>query len=169
MEPRQGLRIRMLQKMDDPYRAIEAGEEGVIMYVYDARQIHVKWDNGSSLAVIPEIDHYEVFNPYQSLLNFDGMTPEKKEEFIINTNISFEVDGSINTSIDSKGFLHEGEIEGEGSTGWISGQILSLDVSQNIGLNYKDAYIKALEFFRNANFNLESAADDFDAKYGPLL
>ena len=103
------------------------------------------------------------------LLDFTGMTDEQIETFIVNTDLSYEVDAMISTGIDKYGFMHESETDSEQATGWISGQILGLDISENIGLCVDDAYIKALEFFKKANFDLESAADDFNAKYGPLL
>ena len=36
------------------------GLEGIIDYVDDAPQIHVTWENGSSLALIPEVDKFEI-------------------------------------------------------------------------------------------------------------
>ena len=36
------------------------GLRGVVTHIDDAAQIHVKWQNGSSLAIIPEIDKFVV-------------------------------------------------------------------------------------------------------------
>ena len=36
------------------------GLRGVVTHIDDAAQIHVKWQNGSSLAIIPEIDKFMV-------------------------------------------------------------------------------------------------------------
>ena len=36
------------------------GLEGAIDYIDDAPQIHVNWENGSSLALIPEVDKFEI-------------------------------------------------------------------------------------------------------------
>ncbi len=36
------------------------GLEGTIDYVDDASQIHINWENGSSLALIPEVDKFEI-------------------------------------------------------------------------------------------------------------
>ena len=38
------------------------GMEGIITGVDDIGQIQVKWDNGSTLSVIDEIDDYEILN-----------------------------------------------------------------------------------------------------------
>lgn len=169
MEPKAGLRIRLLKHMDDPYRGIEAGEEGTIQYVDDARQIHVKWDCGSSLAVIPEIDYYEIFNLNQSLLDFSGMEDGAINEFIGETMISYEIDASISTQILTNGELYEEPIENLGETRWLTGVILGREVNKNIGLSLDDAYLEALRFYKQAEFNLEKAADDFESEYGALL
>jgi len=51
-----GTRIQ-LDFMDDP-RAIPPGTKGTVKAVDDAAQIHVAWDNGRSLAVIPGEDSF---------------------------------------------------------------------------------------------------------------
>lgn len=51
-----GSRIQ-LDYMDDP-RAIPPGTKGTVDHVDDAAQIHVKWDNGRMLAVIPGEDSF---------------------------------------------------------------------------------------------------------------
>lgn len=54
-----GKKVKLI-KMDDPYTDLKAGDEGVIEFVDDENQIHVKWDNGSHLALIPGVDKYEI-------------------------------------------------------------------------------------------------------------
>lgn len=51
-----GSRIQ-LDYMDDP-RAIPSGTKGTVDHVDDAAQIHVKWDNGRTLAVVPGVDSF---------------------------------------------------------------------------------------------------------------
>jgi uncharacterized protein YihD (DUF1040 family) len=53
-----GRRIRLIN-MEDP-NPIPSGTEGTIEHVDDLNQYHVKWDNGSTLAVIPEVDKFEI-------------------------------------------------------------------------------------------------------------
>ena len=57
-----GTRIR-LNAMDDPYAPILPGTEGEVDYVDDAGQLHMKWDNGRSLALIPGEDSFTVLPP----------------------------------------------------------------------------------------------------------
>lgn len=54
----EGKRIRLIH-MDDKY-APPDGSLGKIIHVDDMGQIHVVWENGSSLAVIPGVDEYEI-------------------------------------------------------------------------------------------------------------
>jgi hypothetical protein len=55
-----GRRIRIYE-MADP-QAVPSGTMGTITHVDGIGQIHVKWDNGSTLAVVPEEDKYEIIN-----------------------------------------------------------------------------------------------------------
>lgn len=168
MEPKEGLRLRLLAKLKDPFNPYPAGEEGTILSVNDMGHIYVHWDNGNELSVIPGTDHYEIFSPEKPLLDFTGMTDEQIETFIVNTQLTYEVDAQVATFIGADGFMYENQVDELEATGWLNGQILGLDVANNIGLPADDAYIQALECFKNANFDLESAACDFSAKYGPL-
>jgi len=51
-----GKRVELI-KMDDP-QAPEVGTKGTVQFVDDMKQVHVKWDNGSSLALIPGEDEF---------------------------------------------------------------------------------------------------------------
>ena len=46
-----GCRVELI-KMDDPYREMPPGLKGMVEGVDDSGSIHVRWDNGSSLAVV---------------------------------------------------------------------------------------------------------------------
>lgn len=52
-----GSRIQLIEMADDP-RPIPSGTKGTVRLVDDAAQIHVDWDNGRSLAVIPGTDSF---------------------------------------------------------------------------------------------------------------
>lgn len=53
-----GMRVEMVA-MDDP-QPIERGTRGTIEFVDDMGTIHVKWDNGRTLALIPEVDEFKI-------------------------------------------------------------------------------------------------------------
>lgn len=52
-----GTRIRLIH-MDDPYAPVLDGTTGTVVAVDDAGNIHMKWDNGRSLAICPEVDSF---------------------------------------------------------------------------------------------------------------
>lgn len=54
-----GTRIRLLH-MDDPYVPIESGMTGTVAYVDDMGTLHMKWDNGRSLGICPDVDSFEI-------------------------------------------------------------------------------------------------------------
>jgi hypothetical protein len=47
--------------MNDPY-PVPDGTKGVIQFVDDIGQIHVDWENGSRLALVPGQDSYTIEN-----------------------------------------------------------------------------------------------------------
>ena len=57
-----GTRIR-LNSMHDPYAPVTPGTEGVVELVDDAGSIHMKWDNGRTLAIVPGEDSFTVLPP----------------------------------------------------------------------------------------------------------
>jgi len=46
-----------LVHMDDNW-AVPSGTRGTVDYVDDAGQIHMKWDNGRTLAIVPQMDKF---------------------------------------------------------------------------------------------------------------
>lgn len=53
-----GKRVRCIQ-MNDKY-PVPSGTEGTINYVDDIGTIHVSWDNGSTLGLVPNEDKYQI-------------------------------------------------------------------------------------------------------------
>ena len=54
-----GTRIRLIH-MDDPYAPVESGMTGSVAYIDDAGSLHMKWDNGRSLALILGEDKFTI-------------------------------------------------------------------------------------------------------------
>ena len=52
-----GTRLVLLS-MDDPYAPIPSGTRGTVEHVDDAAQIHMRWDNGRTLALVPGEDSF---------------------------------------------------------------------------------------------------------------
>ena len=57
-----GTRIR-LNSMSDPYSPVPAGIEGIVDLVDDDGQLHMKWDNGRTLVIVPGEDSFTVLPP----------------------------------------------------------------------------------------------------------
>lgn len=54
-----GKRIKLIKMNDDPY-PVEPGTMGTVKFIDDNGQIHVNWDNGRTLAIIPRVDEYQI-------------------------------------------------------------------------------------------------------------
>lgn len=57
-------------------QSVPPGSKGVVDYVDDIGQIHMKWENGSSLALNVEEDRFEIITQQDEILE------KKKQEFI---------------------------------------------------------------------------------------
>jgi hypothetical protein len=56
---KKGDRIELIEMVDDP-NPIEKGEKGTVQGIDGLGHILVKWDNGRSLSLVPEVDRFKV-------------------------------------------------------------------------------------------------------------
>lgn len=54
-----GKRVRFVHS-DDQYTKLKKGDVGTVRFVDDFGTVHVNWDNGSSLGLLPEFDVFDV-------------------------------------------------------------------------------------------------------------
>lgn len=54
-----GMRVELIS-MDDPYSKLVPGDQGTIDFVDDIGTVHVKWDKGSCLGLIPNVDEFKI-------------------------------------------------------------------------------------------------------------
>ena len=54
-----GTKIRLISMRNEKY-PILPGTIGEVTHIDDMGSIHMKWQNGSSLAIIPEVDSFKV-------------------------------------------------------------------------------------------------------------
>ncbi|WP_099332779.1 DUF4314 domain-containing protein [Actinomyces minihominis] len=59
MSAKRGQRVRLVYT-SDPYSDLLAGSEGTVMFVDALGTVHVAWDSGSTLGLIPGEDKWEV-------------------------------------------------------------------------------------------------------------
>jgi predicted nucleic-acid-binding Zn-ribbon protein len=78
-----GVRIRLISMVREPQ--MPEGLKGIVSSVDDVGQIHTNWENGSSLALVPDIDKFIAYN---------GPTAEEylREKYPANANIWFRED-----------------------------------------------------------------------------
>jgi len=68
-----GKRIKLI-KMDDPYSTLKPGALGTCTGVDDAGHVQMKWDEGSSLSLIPDADKWEVIEESKNVMTFEKFT-----------------------------------------------------------------------------------------------
>ena len=56
---KEGMRVKMVSMIDDP-NPVPSGTEGTIKFIDGMGTIHVKWDDGRILGMIPGIDKYQL-------------------------------------------------------------------------------------------------------------
>lgn len=56
-----GKRIELIYT-SDPYTKLKPGDRGTVDFVDDMGTIHVIWDNGSTLGLVPGEDQYQFVN-----------------------------------------------------------------------------------------------------------
>lgn len=54
-----GTKIQLISMRDEKYPVLP-GTIGEVTHIDDVGSIHMKWENGSSLAIIPEVDSFKV-------------------------------------------------------------------------------------------------------------
>lgn len=58
---KKGDRVRLV-RTDDPWTNLRPGAVGTVVYIDGPGTIHVKWDDGHELGLIPEVDKWEVLD-----------------------------------------------------------------------------------------------------------
>ena len=54
-----GDRIELI-RTTDPYTDLGPGDQGTVEFIDDMGTVHIKWDNGSNLGLVPGEDRYKI-------------------------------------------------------------------------------------------------------------
>lgn len=54
-----GMRVELVNMFDE-YTKLEAGAQGTISFIDSLGTLHVKWDDGHTIGLIPEIDYFNI-------------------------------------------------------------------------------------------------------------
>jgi hypothetical protein len=66
-----GTRVRFVYS-SDPYTRLASGTLGTVVFVDDLGTVHVKWDDGSGLGLVPSEDIWAVVEPPTNLSEKSG-------------------------------------------------------------------------------------------------
>lgn len=55
-----GDRVELLEPLNDVWTRVRPGERGTVSHVDAIGTVHVKWDSGAVLGLVPEMDRYEL-------------------------------------------------------------------------------------------------------------
>lgn len=59
IEPKIGQRIELIYT-NDPHVNLKPGDQGTVGYVDGIGRLHVEWDNGEKLTLVPDTDKWKV-------------------------------------------------------------------------------------------------------------
>jgi len=116
------MRIRILD-MEDQH-GLDRGMEGTVVKVDDLGTIHVDWDNGRRLGVIPGIDSYQLLPSVGDQINFDLFNEDE------NVKITKKISkGSLSKPIDNLFKKNKSKYKLEGEEEVIGGKADNMTIS----------------------------------------
>lgn len=94
-----GMRVRLV-KMYDDYNPIDEGLEGTIYKIDSLGTLHVKWDDGRLLGLIPNEDEYDLLPPLEDQIGYDDLKNVFKEnkKQPLSTKVSNDFKSEVNKS-----------------------------------------------------------------------
>lgn len=74
-----GMKLKLLKEMYDEKYSVPVGEIGIIDFVDDIGTIHINWECGSSLGLIPNVDKFEEVEKIKVIIVEPEKEPYTKE------------------------------------------------------------------------------------------
>jgi len=59
MKTRVGDRVELV-RVDDDVTSLKFGDQGVVRFIDSTGTVHIEWDNGSNLGLLPWVDEWKV-------------------------------------------------------------------------------------------------------------
>ena len=63
-----GSKLILTADIDDPYTPKHIGDIFIVSHIDDKNQIHGRWENGGSMALIYGVDMFEVLEKWKNML-----------------------------------------------------------------------------------------------------
>jgi hypothetical protein len=136
---KKGMRIRMLF-MDDE-SAVDTGMEGTISWVDSLGTLHVKWDDGKTMGVIPNEDKYQLLPPEDEQITpdeFMGIFNENKGKKVLEKLRKSPISKPINKMFKSAANKNSIKIESEKIKGGEAKGMSSKDLAKKHKVDIKD-------------------------------
>ena len=76
-EAKEGMRVELISMSDDP-NPVPAGTKGTISFIDGMGTIHVEWDNGRVLGIIPGVDRYQLIEASNTNIPKPTKVPDVK-------------------------------------------------------------------------------------------
>ena len=138
MDPKakEGMRIRMLH-MDDQH-GVDEGMEGTIMRIDDLGTLHVHWDDGSQLGVIPELDKYELLPAEDEQVDIMDLLGEDKNDRLAKNISKQPLSKSVDSLFKSSNSKYKIKIESEEVAGGEAEGMSPKDLAKKHKVDIKD-------------------------------
>ena len=135
-QAKEGMRIRMLH-MDDQH-GVDEGMEGTIMRIDDLGTLHVNWDDGSQLGVIPELDKYELLPAEDEQVDIMDLLGEDKNDRLAKNISKQPLSKSVDNLFKSSNSKYKIKIESEEVAGGEAEGMSPKDLAKKHKVDIKD-------------------------------
>ena len=135
-QAKEGMRIRMLH-MDDQH-GVDEGMEGTIMRIDDLGTLHVHWDDGSQLGVIPELDKYELLPAEDEQVDIMDLLGEDKNDRLAKNISKQPLSKSVDSLFKSSNSKYKIKIESEEVAGGEAEGMSPKDLAKKHKVDIKD-------------------------------
>lgn len=156
-----GMRIRMKEMSPDEVNPVDEDLEGTIDKIDDIGTLHVKWDDGRYIGVIPNVDKYELlpnledqidFDVFESTSDFKVSKDAKKSEMGKKVSKSFKRELSKAKPKSDIKIESEENIDETMTAGGVGGLAGASGYAYTPSLGYKNPKVKESHIIKGSTF-----------------